>query len=157
MVTNSRRCHSSMNACPEGFQYLKTLYHWMGSSSGIFSPSRGIPGGAHKVLTPEVIGQASHALPFAACASVYAVIQLLLFVISMHSLWLNEYTSRLEFLAETDAVDVEWWLESQRRPKVTEWIVRGVELVVTFLVLASVVTTLVPEILMWHPLLVGTS
>lgn len=157
MVTNFRRCHASMNSCPIGTQYLNKIHEWMCSVSGLFSATRDVPGAANLLGNSAVAGGgAGQLVPFGACAAVYAVIQLFLFVVSMHSLWLNEYGSRLEFLAETDAVDVEWWLESRRRPTITERIARGVELGATLLILASIFTTLVPEVLRWHHLLTGT-
>lgn len=156
MVTNFRRCHSSMSVCPMGTPYLEKVYEWMRSVSGVFSATHDIPRAANFLETGAAAGAgAGQVMPFGACAAVYAVIQLFLFVVSMHSLWLNEYGSRLEFLAETDAVDVEWWLESRQRPKITERIARGVELVASVVILASIFTALVPEVLRWEHVLIG--
>ncbi|KAL4539170.1 hypothetical protein Ndes2437A_g02142 [Nannochloris sp. 'desiccata'] len=85
--------------------------------------------------------------PMISCVTVYALIQIFAFVVTMHALWLSEHAARLDFLSRTDAVDVEWRLERLRKPLRAEQISRFVEIVVTMGLISYILTATVPEIL----------
>ena len=86
------------------------------------------------------------------CLSVYGVLQLFAFALTMHVLWCGEYLARLKWVAGTEAVDVEWRLETMRRPPKTEQIATALELMATLAVFSFILTALVPELVQWKVL-----
>jgi hypothetical protein len=135
-ATNAARCRSAMNACPAEFRNLDGAVAAVQRLTSVFSAAAAEPAPA---LAP--------------CIVAYSLLQLFAFATVMHTLWFNEYCSRLEFLAETDAVEVEWRLETMQRPPRTEQIAWVLELVWTFVFLAYILSAALPEVLRWSELL----
>lgn len=138
-ATNAARCRRSLTACPAEFRQLEGAVAAVQRFAGVFSAAA---------------GPAPPAGPLPSCVVAYSLIQLFAFAAVMHTLWMNEYWSRLEFLAETDAIEVEWRLETMQRPPRTEQIAWGLELAWTFVFLTFMLSAAVPEALRWTELLV---
>jgi hypothetical protein len=174
MMTNVMRCRKSLNRCAAGGKYLRDIYQLLQRCFGIFSATLPLPattaataaaatntsrgllaavaassplkalGGSSNISTSTVGLEADS---MTSCVTVYALVQVFAFIVTMHSLWLNEHAARMEFLARTDAVDVEWRLERLRKPLRAEQITRVVEIVATMGFMSFVLTTAVPEIM----------
>ena len=83
------------------------------------------------------------------CIVMYALVQLMVYVATMRAVWLNEYSSRIEFLAQTDAVDIEWRLQWSRKSPMAEKIYTAIELGLTAAMLAFLLLLVTPEIILW--------
>lgn len=168
MITNVMRCKKTLTGCAAGGKYFKNIFQLLQRYFGIFSATIPLPAAASAAAAiPKrrglLAGVASPAArlgalssssvssvevsPMISCVTVYALIQIFAFVVTMHALWLSEHAARLDFLSRTDAVDVEWRLERLRKPLRAEQISRFVEIVVTMGLISYILTATVPEIL----------
>jgi hypothetical protein len=173
MLTNGMRCKKSLNRCAAGGKLIQGIHQLLQRHFGIFSASIPLPAAAAAAAaaasnttkrglvaavmavatkTPAATSSALSSPDFDAssltpCVTVYSLVQIFAFVMTMHSLWLSEHAARMEFLARTDAVDVEWRLERLRKPLRAEQIVRGVEILATMGLASYILTAAIPEIL----------
>ena len=133
---NPSRCQASLSSCPSGRQTAHTVYQWLRRNFGMFSASIAEP----------------NAVPVKfACVGVYSLVQLFSLVAALHFLWRTEHSARLDFLADTDAVDVECSLERLKKPVVVDRIGLVVELAMAMALFGYILTTGVAEIARWAP------
>ena len=141
-MSDVHRCRKSIAACAAGSKYIQSMYRMVTRIFGIFAATSSLSGPDY--VSPKEL-EISH------CVVLYSMIQLIAFVATMHALWLNEHSSRIEFLARTDAVDVEWRLEKLRNPPKTEKIIEAVEIFGTLVIFSFILSAAVPEFLRWWP------
>lgn len=168
MMTNVMRCKRTLTGCGAGGKLLQNAFQLLQRYFGIFSATTSLPAAASAVegitkgrgllavgASPSACLSALNsssassleASPMTSCVTVYALIQIFAFIVTMHSLWLSEHAARLDFLSRTDAVDVEWQLERLRKPLRAEQICRFIEILAMMGLMSYILTATVPEIL----------
>lgn len=168
MITNVMSCKKTVTGCAAGGKFLHYIFQTLQRYFGIFSATISLPtapsaaaGMTEGREVPAVAASLSECLgalnsssvssletsSMTSCVTVYALLQIFAFIVTMHSLWLSEHAARMDFLSRTDAVDVEWRLERLRKPLRAEQIARFVEIVATMGLMSYILTATVPEIL----------
>ena len=148
MTTNIVRCRKTINGCAAGSKSLQQIYQFLQRHLGIFSARLQLPAsGARAAAMPASALSSLQASPLTSCVTLYALVQIFAFVLTMHALWLSEHAARMEFLSRTDAVEVEWRLEQLRKPPRAEQIARIMELAATMALAAYILTAAIPEIM----------